>query len=127
MLRMREREDLSAGEYTTSTREGTVFEVDMRGRHFVTFKITPATEDLTACKLQGKVAEGDTGWVDLLTSASDWQDAKGMLVGASGEDLASLSAGTTAWAIIQSVGFAALRLRVTAAGDGSLTYSYGAQ
>ena len=104
----------------------TVFEVDMRGRKFLTFKVLPTTQAFTVCVLEGKVSFRDAAWVPLVTSAAEWTAGAGMVFGADGGDLNVLAAGTTGGAIIQQTAYAMMRLRVTAAGVGTVTYSYGA-
>ena len=119
-------EDKSDLVLATGTSAITVFEVDMRGRGFLSFKVLPTTEAFTACVLEGKVAFRDAAWVPLVTTAAEWLAVAGMIFGVDGGDLNSLAAGTTGGAIIQQTAYAKMRLRVTAAGDGTVTYSYGA-
>jgi len=110
----------------TGTSAVTVFEVDMRGRKFLSFKIKPVSEALTACVLEGKVGFGDAAWVTLVSTTAQWTTPSGMVFGADGGDLNALAAGSTGVAIIEQTAFAKMRLRVTAAGVGTIIHSYGA-
>lgn len=103
-----------------------LFNVDMRGRKFLTFKILPTTQALTKCELLGQVGFRDKTWVTLISTAAEWVAGAGMLFGIEGGDLNILAAGAPAWAIIEQTAFARLKLQVTAAGVGTITYSYGA-
>ena len=112
-----------AGSKDTSVAAVTLFEADVREKAYLMFRLTPATEALTALSVEVKVHPDDTTWITLASAAGDFTGPRGPIFGASG-DLTTLAAAATGWAIIQIAGFAKLRVQATAAGDGTCAYSF---
>lgn len=115
----------------TSTSPAVLFEADVRFADWLMFKFTPATEDLTALSIEVEVNDGDDDWMIVANTAIHFTSPSGAIYGAGNKtgpalDLTTCAADTTGWCMVEVVAFSSLRVRLTAAGDGTCTGSWDA-